>query len=138
MFLVKDPEMHSQIPTAGGLNQKTGSDKVQMVIKLFFSATEPHHQFQKRKLSFSLQTPKKTVTLLCRTPRTSRQGDLSSEVGGGQWVRMIRLCIERGWKDVPSLMGLRVLPLPKEVSSVTTSRLSWVSLLGDSAPWMPS
>ena len=89
-----------------------------------------HHLFQKRKLSFSLQTQKKTVTLPCRTLRTSRRGHLSSEVGGEQWVRTIRLYIERGRKDVPPLMGLRVLPLPKEVSSVTTRRLPWVSLLG--------
>lgn len=60
--------MHSQIPTAGGLNQKTGSGEVQMVIKLFFPATEPHHQFQKRKLSFSLQTPEKDYDTSVQDP----------------------------------------------------------------------
>lgn len=59
MFLVKDPELHSQVPTAGELNQKTGSGEVQMVIKLLLPATEPHHHFQKLKLSSSLSTPEK-------------------------------------------------------------------------------
>ena len=64
-FLVKDPEMHSQAPTAGGLKQKAGSGEVQMVIKLFLPATEPHHQFQKLTLSSSLPTPEKDRTECC-------------------------------------------------------------------------
>ena len=48
--------MHSQAPTAGGLKQKAGSGEVQMVIKLFLPATEPH---QKLTLSSSLPTPEK-------------------------------------------------------------------------------
>ena len=51
--------MHSQAPTAGGLKQKAGSGEVQMVIKLFLPATEPHHQFQKLTLSSSLPPPEK-------------------------------------------------------------------------------
>ena len=89
----------------------------------------------------SLFTPsprKRLWHFLCRTLKTSRWGELSSEVGYGRWVLTINKgCALRDAGRMCSLRWASEVFLCPEVSSVTTRRLSWASLLGDSGPWMP-